>query len=117
MLIRWFRKGLRHLLGRWRLSPNVARDPFYSHARSSDGPFLAPTLGRLSVSLRLGYEVLASLFRSQPPRVGFRKRSELELATSLTGFGAVLRSNRPKSGPSWLGRGGVLWVHQRILLL
>ena len=33
---------------------NVARDPFYSHARPSDAPFLAQTLGRLTVSRCLG---------------------------------------------------------------
>ena len=54
------RKGLRRSSERLRLSPDIAREPDDSHARPSDAPFLAQTLGRLSVSRGLGYRGVVS---------------------------------------------------------
>jgi hypothetical protein len=59
-LIHGNRLGLRRSVRCGRLSPDVARDPAYSHARPSDAPFLAQTLGRLTVSSILGYRGVAS---------------------------------------------------------
>lgn len=54
------RKGLRLSRVWWRLSPIIARDTKYSHARPSDTPFPAQTLTGLSVSRSLGYRGVAS---------------------------------------------------------
>ena len=55
-----FRRGLRRSGRSWRLSCDIARDPTYSHARPSDAPFLAQTLGCLSVSRLVGYRGVVS---------------------------------------------------------
>jgi hypothetical protein len=55
-----FRKGLRRSGSVISLAAGVARDPTYSHGRSSDAPFPPQTLGRLSVSRRLGYQGVVS---------------------------------------------------------
>ena len=49
-LIPMILKGLRRSGGDDSLSPNVARNSLYSHARPSNAPFLAQTLGHLTVS-------------------------------------------------------------------
>jgi len=70
-LIPRFSKGLRRWVGVKSLTREVTRDPVYSHAWPAGGP-IPPKIS--AVSLSHGVRVirgLASLFRSQPPRVGF----------------------------------------------
>ena len=61
----------------------ASRDRIDSHGRPSEAPLLTQPLGCLSVSSALGFEVLASLFRSQPPRVGFQELSQADSKNSI----------------------------------
>jgi hypothetical protein len=64
-------QGLRRFRRQWRLSPDVARNTEYSHAWPADGPILAQTLDRLSVSRRPGYMGVGFALSVPTPRVGF----------------------------------------------
>jgi hypothetical protein len=106
--------GLRRLPPVICISPDVARDSDYSHARYSDAQFLARTLGRLAVSRGLGYRCVA-LAQSVATYRGWLLRAEaaeIELVVAL-GYRTIRPASRAE--PPRPGLAGPLSMsHRRV---
>ena len=108
------RKGLRRSEPVDVSLPTSRATRLYSHARPSDAPFLAQTLGRLSVSRRLGYRGVA-LAQSVATYRGWLRRveaAEIEMVMA-SGYRTIRPASRAEPPRPGLA-GPLLMSHRRV---